>query len=119
MLLNYHLPSYFTKKVREEIGELFAASAIAVTLFLGGWMPFYIEGFESFNRMMSIIPPSFWFFGKTAFLVFLFMWFRWTFPRLRVDQLMRLEWKILLPIGFVNLAAASVIVLFKLYFFPK
>jgi NADH-quinone oxidoreductase subunit H len=102
-----------------EFVNMFAASAIAVTLFLGGWMPFYIEGFESFNRWMSIIPPSFWFFGKTAFLVFLFMWFRWTFPRLRVDQLMRLEWKILLPIGFVNLAAASVIVLFKLYFFPK
>lgn len=102
-----------------EFVNMFAASAIAATLFLGGWMPFYIEGFENFNRLMSIIPPSFWFFGKTAFLVFLFMWFRWTFPRLRVDQLMRLEWKILLPIGFVNLAAASVIVLFKLYFFPK
>jgi NADH-quinone oxidoreductase subunit H len=46
------------------------------------------------------------------------MWFRWTFPRMRVDQLMRLEWKILLPIGFVNLFAAAVIILCKWYFFP-
>ena len=68
--------------------------------------------------MMELIPPSLWFFGKTAVMVFVMMWFRWTFPRLRVDQLMRLEWKILLPIGFVNLVVAAVVVLSNWYFFP-
>jgi NADH-quinone oxidoreductase subunit H len=102
-----------------EFVNMFAASAIAATLFLGGWMPFYIGGFEGFNRIMAIVPPSIWFLGKTCFLVFMLMWFRWTFPRLRVDQLMRLEWKILLPIGFVNLMIAATVVLYKLYFFPS
>jgi len=101
-----------------EFINMFVASAIAATIFLGGWMPFYIGGFEHFNRVMAIIPPGMWFAGKTAFLIFIFMWFRWTFPRLRVDQLMRLEWKILVPIGFVNLVAAAVVVIQKLYFFP-
>ena len=101
-----------------EFVNMFAASAIAATLFLGGWMPFYIGGFEDFNHIMAMVPPSVWFFGKTALLIFMLMWFRWTFPRLRVDQLMRLEWKILLPIGFVNLVAAAALILLKLYFFP-
>ncbi len=102
-----------------EFVNMFVASAIAVTIFLGGWMPFYIGGFEKFNHVMAIIPPSMWFAGKTAFLIFIFMWFRWTFPRLRVDQLMRLEWKILVPVGFINLVAAAVIIVQKLYFFPN
>jgi len=101
-----------------EFVNMFVASAIAVTLFLGGWMPFYIGGFESFNRVMAIVPPGLWFLSKTAFLIFVLMWFRWTFPRLRIDQIMRLEWKILLPIGFVNLIAAAAVILSKLYFFP-
>jgi NADH-quinone oxidoreductase subunit H len=100
-----------------EFINMFVASSIAVTLFLGGWMPFNIGGCESFNTVMAIIPPSLWFLGKTAFMIFLLMWFRWTFPRLRVDQLMRLEWKILLPTGFVNLVIAAAVVLWKLYFF--
>jgi NADH-quinone oxidoreductase subunit H len=101
-----------------EFVNMFVASAIAVTLFLGGWMPFNVGGFEGFNHIMATVPPSVWFLGKTFFLVFVLMWFRWTFPRLRVDQLMRLEWKILLPIGFVNLMLAATVVLLKLYFFP-
>jgi NADH-quinone oxidoreductase subunit H len=102
-----------------EFVNMFVASAIAVTMFLGGWMPFYVSGFEHFNRIMAIIPPVIWFAGKTSFLIFIFMWFRWTFPRLRVDQLMRLEWKILVPIGLANLVAASVVIITKLYFFPE
>lgn len=101
-----------------EFINMFVASGIAVTMFLGGWMPFYIGGFENFNHVMAFIPPSVWFAGKTAFLIFVFMWFRWTFPRLRVDQLMRLEWKILVPIGFINLVIAAAVVIWKLYFFP-
>lgn len=102
-----------------EFVNVFVAAAITATLFLGGWMPFHIGNIHGFNSIMDLIPPSLWFAGKTGFLIFVIMWFRWTFPRLRVDQLMKLEWKILLPIGFVNLAAASIVVLFNLYFFPS
>lgn len=101
-----------------EFINVFVVSAMSATLFLGGWMPFHIGTWRAFNEIMDLIPPLLWFSGKTAFVVFLIMWFRWTFPRLRVDQLMYLEWKILLPIGFVNLFAAAVVVLFNLYPFP-
>ncbi len=102
-----------------EFIAMFVASALAATLFLGGWTPLFIGGFQGFNQVMALIPTPIWFLGKTAFLIFVFMWFRWTFPRLRVDQLMHLEWKILLPIGFLNLMAAAVVVLTKFYFFPR
>ncbi len=101
-----------------EFINMFVVSAMAITLFLGGWMPFHIGTGGAFNGAMDLIPPVLWFFGKTSAVVFLIMWFRWTFPRLRVDQLMYLEWKVLLPIGFVNLFAAAVVVLYNLYPFP-
>lgn len=101
-----------------EFINMFVVSAIVVTLFLGGWMPFRIGDWEGFNHLMGLIPPSLWFFGKSAVMVFVMMWFRWTFPRMRVDQLMRLEWKILLPLGFFNLVVAAVVILSKWYFFP-
>ena len=101
-----------------EFINVFIISALAATLFLGGWMPFRIGGFEAFNRIMGLIPPGLWFAGKTAFVVFVIMWVRWTFPRLRVDQLMRLEWKFLMPLGFVNLFLAAFMVLTGFYLFP-
>lgn len=101
-----------------EFINMFIVAGLAVTLFLGGWMPFRIAGLDAFNAAMGVIPPAVWFAGKTGAMIFLLMWFRWTFPRLRVDQLMRLEWKILLPVGFVNLALAAVAVLCRFYFFP-
>lgn len=101
-----------------EFINMFVASALAVTLFLGGWMPFHIGGPNGFNAVMNLLPGGVWFLLKTCFMIFVFMWFRWTFPRMRVDQLMHLEWKVLLPIGFVNLAAAAVIVLMNWYFYP-
>jgi NADH-quinone oxidoreductase subunit H len=101
-----------------EFINMFIASAVIVTLFLGGWMPFHLGTWQAFNHVMDFIPPLLWFLGKTGAIIFLIMWFRWTFPRLRVDQLMRLEWKIMLPIGLVNLGFAAVAVLFNLYFFP-
>jgi len=101
-----------------EFINMFVTAALSATLFLGGWMPFQIGSFEGFNAVMRLIPPVLWFLGKTGFLIFVFMWFRWTFPRMRVDQMMHLEWKILLPIGFANLMLAALAVLLKLYFFP-
>jgi NADH-quinone oxidoreductase subunit H len=89
--------------------NIFIVCAIGATLFLGGWMPFHIGNWESFNHIMDYIPTFIWFFGKTFFLIFLIMWFRWTFPRLRVDQLLNLEWKYLLPISMVNLIVMTLV----------
>jgi NADH-quinone oxidoreductase subunit H len=83
--------------------NIFIVCAIGATLFFGGWMPLHIGHWEAFNHIMDYIPSSVWFMGKTFFLIFLIMWFRWTFPRLRVDQLLNLEWKYLLPISLFNL----------------
>jgi NADH-quinone oxidoreductase subunit H len=96
--------------------NVFIVCAIGATLFLGGWMPFHIGHWEGFNRVMDFIPSSVWFFGKTFFLIFLMMWFRWTFPRLRIDQLLNLEWKYLLPIGMVNILLVTVIAILKWHF---
>ncbi len=89
--------------------NIFIVCAIGATLFLGGWMPFHIGTWEAFNHVMDYIPSFLWFFGKTFFLIFLIMWFRWTFPRLRVDQLLNLEWKYLLPISMFNLILMTLI----------
>ncbi|GIL18877.1 MAG: NADH-quinone oxidoreductase subunit H [Oligoflexia bacterium] len=102
-----------------EYVNLFIVSAIGATLFLGGWMPFHIGNWESFNQVMDLIPAGLWFGLKVAFMIFMSMWFRWTFPRLRVDQLMKLEWKILLPIGFVNLILAAALTISNFYFFAN
>ena len=86
-----------------EYVNIFIVCAIGATLFLGGWMPFHIGNWEGFNHVMDYIPSSVWFLGKTFALIFLIMWFRWTFPRLRIDQLLNLEWKYLFPISMFNL----------------
>ena len=91
--------------------NVFIVCAIGATLFLGGWMPFHIGNWEAFNHVMDYIPSSIWFFGKTFFLIFVIMWFRWTFPRLRIDQLLNLEWKYLLPINLVNMLVMVLLVL--------
>ena len=86
-----------------EYVNVFIVCAVGTTLFLGGWMPLHFGTGTGFNEIMDYIPSSVWFFGKTFFLIFVIMWFRWTFPRLRIDQLLNLEWKYLLPISMFNL----------------
>tara|TARA_B100000809_G_scaffold263340_1_gene316363 strand:+ start:4968 stop:6227 length:1260 start_codon:yes stop_codon:yes gene_type:complete len=78
-----------------EYANMFAVSAIAATLFLGGWQG-VLPGVDILGGL-----PGFIF--KTLFLVFVMMWVRWTLPRLRVDQLMNLCWKYLIPISFFNI----------------
>ena len=99
-----------------EFVNLFIIAGVASTIFLGGWMPLHISGWEGFNTVMEYIPGFVWFFGKAFFVVWLLMWIKWTFPRLRVDQILTLEWKYLVPIGLVNLLLMVVIVVFKLHF---
>jgi len=96
--------------------NIFIVCAIGATLFLGGWMPFHIGAWQGFNHIMDYIPSSIWFFAKTFALIFLIMWFRWTFPRLRVDQLLNLEWKYLLPISLFNLILVTVVAIMGWHF---
>ena len=96
--------------------NIFIVCAIGATLFFGGWMPFHIGHWQAFNHVMDYIPSSIWFFGKTFFLIFVIMWFRWTFPRLRIDQLLQLEWKYLLPVSMFNLLLVTVMAIMGWYF---
>jgi NADH-quinone oxidoreductase subunit H len=96
--------------------NMFIISAIAATVFLGGWMPFHIGGLESINNTMDYIPPLVWFLAKVACIIFLMMWFRWTFPRLRIDQLLTLEWKYLMPLSIINLVLTAFICVAGWYF---
>lgn len=99
-----------------EYMNMFIVASLAVTVFLGGWMPFHVYGWEGFNSIMDYIPPFFWYIGKTAFIIFIIMWFKWTFPRLRIDQLLTLEWKYLLPINLFNVLLMALLVLLGLHF---
>ena len=91
--------------------NMFIIAAIATTVFLGGWMPIQINGLDAFNQVMWYIPSWIWFMGKTSVLIFLSLWVRWSFPRLRIDHLLNLEWKYLLPINLVNIVLMVIIVL--------
>ena len=92
--------------------NLFVISGLASAVFLGGWAPINV-GIEGFDNLMNLIPGVVWFFGKTFFLVFVLMWVRWTFPRLRIDQILKLEWKYLMPLSLLTLVLAAVCVAFK------
>jgi NADH-quinone oxidoreductase subunit H len=94
-----------------EFLNLFIVSAIAATVFLGGWMPLHI-GIPGFDAAMDYIPGIVWFLAKSFLIVWLLMWIKWTFPRLRVDQILKLEWKYLMPIALFNLILMTVCVAF-------
>ena len=96
--------------------NLFIVSGVASLLFLGGWMPLHIPGLDGFNHIMDYIPGVFWFIGKAFLLSFVIIWFKWTFPRLRIDQLLSLEWKYLLPINLVNLVLMVIIIVSGFHF---
>lgn len=78
-----------------EYANMILTSAMMTILFLGGWLPPFGLNFLSF------IPGIFWFIGKVCFVLFCFIWVRATFPRYRYDQLMRLGWKVFLPISLL------------------
>ena len=96
--------------------NMFIVAALGATVFLGGWMPFHIGNWEGFNQVMDYIPSIVWFFTKTFFIIYVIMWFKWTFPRLRIDQLLTLEWKYLLPISLVNIVLIAFLVLMHWHF---
>ena len=89
--------------------NLFVISGLAAAVFLGGWAPLNI-GVVAFDNVMNHIPGFVWFFGKAFFVVWLLMWVKWTFPRLRVDQILKLEWKYLMPLMLFVLVLTTVCV---------
>jgi NADH-quinone oxidoreductase subunit H len=97
-----------------EFVNMFIISSVAVILFFGGWLsPFGIT--ESID-IPYLDLGIFWFLGKVMVMIFIFMWFRWTFPRFRIDQLLTLEWKYLLPISMVNIVLMALMVWMGLIF---
>lgn len=90
--------------------NLFIVSGIATLMFLGGWMPLHIPGWEGFNAIMDYIPSIVWFVIKAFFISYIIIWFKWTFPRIRIDQMLSFEWKYLMPFSLVNLVLMAVFV---------
>jgi NADH-quinone oxidoreductase subunit H len=87
------------------LGEYIAvivSASVAVTVFLGGWLPLPFMGWLP-------LPGFVWFMLKLVLVIYLVMAFRWTFPRLRVDQLMAFGWKVLIPIAILNLLLMGLI----------
>ncbi|MCM1452042.1 MAG: NADH-quinone oxidoreductase subunit NuoH [Clostridium sp.] len=96
--------------------NLFIVSGVASLMFLGGWMPLHIPGWEGFNHVMDYIPSIIWFLGKCFFISYIIIWFKWTFPRIRIDNMLALEWKYLLPINLVNLVLMVLVIVYGLHF---
>jgi NADH-quinone oxidoreductase subunit H len=83
-----------------EYANMILVAALAATMFLGGWLsPF--QGIPLLGELFSFIPGAIWLVIKISFLLLLFLWFRATFPRYRYDQIMRLGWKVFIPVTLV------------------
>ncbi len=85
-----------------EYANMLVVSGLAVAGFLGGWQSPIPGMFDTGAWGL------FWFMGKLIFLIFVMMWFRWTFPRLRVDQLMHVCWKVFIPIAMFNIFGVGI-----------
>lgn len=96
--------------------NLFIVSGIASLMFLGGWMPLHVPGWEGFNNIMNFIPGIVWFLLKAFFVSFVIIWFKWTFPRIRIDQMLAFEWKYLMPLALANLVLMAVFVALNWHF---
>ena len=90
-----------------EYANIFAITAVITVLFWGGWL----RPFPSVDALafLDLIPGWIWFFGKMFMFLYLFIWVRATFPRYRYDQLMRIGWKVLIPIAIANIVVTAVV----------
>lgn len=92
-----------------EYANMILLSTLASLVFLGGWLsPF--EGLPMIQQYLDWIPSFFWLAIKVAFFLFLYLWFRATFPRFRYDQIMRLGWKIFIPVTLVWIVVETVMI---------
>jgi NADH-quinone oxidoreductase subunit H len=90
-----------------EYANMIVVSTVATTLFFGGWLrPFPNVAWLSF---LGFVPGWIWFLLKTFVFIYVFIWIRATLPRYRYDQLMRLGWKVLIPLGIANLVATAIV----------
>jgi len=90
-----------------EYANMIVVSGVATTLFLGGWLPPFPN--VAFLRFLGIVPGWIWFLLKTFVFLYVFLWVRATLPRYRYDQLMRLGWKVLIPIGIANVIVTGIV----------
>ncbi len=88
-----------------EYANMIVISSVVTTLFLGGWL----APFPTILPLVSYIPGWIWFFLKSFFFLYLFIWIRATLPRYRYDQLMRLGWKFLIPLAIANLLVTGIV----------
>ncbi len=96
-----------------EYANMILVSALATTLFLGGWLsPF--QGIPVLGELFAWVPGIIWFGLKTSFFIFLYFWMRATFPRYRYDQIMRLGWKVLIPVTLVWIVVLALAVEFHI-----
>jgi NADH-quinone oxidoreductase subunit H len=94
-----------------EYANMILISGLTAIMFAGGWLsPF--EGLPLLGNTILAEGSIFWFLGKTVFFMFLFLWWRATFPRYRYDQIMRLGWKVFVPITIVWVMVAAVLAVF-------
>jgi NADH-quinone oxidoreductase subunit H len=85
-----------------EYVNMVVVSGVIASLFLGGW--------RAPLDQLDFVPGFIWLIGKVLFLIFIYMWVRWTLPRYRYNQLMDIGWKIFLPLAILNLAVTAIIV---------
>ncbi len=90
-----------------EYANMIVVSSVVVTLFFGGWLPPFPNTHAL--RFLYYVPAWMWFFLKSFVFLYLFIWIRATLPRYRYDQLMRLGWKVLIPLAIANLVVTGII----------
>ncbi len=97
-----------------EYANMILVAALATTFFLGGWLsPF--EGIPVLGDIELLAAPGLhWFVAKLCFFLFCFLWFRATFPRYRYDQIMRLGWKVFIPVTLVWICVEAVLWVYKI-----
>ncbi len=96
-----------------EYANMILISALTTLMFMGGWLsPF--EGIPVLEPLFAWVPGIFWFLAKVSSVLFFFLWIRATFPRYRYDQIMRLGWKVFIPITLVWILVLGVLILMKL-----
>lgn len=91
-----------------EYAHIVIGSAVFTILFLGGWHLPFVNLFDWVQGPLAVVLSIGIFFAKVFFLIFFFMWIRWTLPRFRYDQVMNLGWKVLLPLALANLVFYAV-----------